>query len=45
MKRGVSTLSPQERLAKAAYVLNFLDRWSDQGGPPVSRHFISVYDN
>ncbi|KAM6306913.1 LOW QUALITY PROTEIN: stabilin-2-like [Podargus strigoides] len=44
-KGGVCTLSPHERLAKAIYVLNFLNQWSDQGGPPIARHFLSAYDN
>lgn len=42
-KGGVGNLSAQEKLAKATYVLNFLNCWSDAGGPPIFRHFLSTY--
>ena len=37
---GAGTLTPQEHLAKALYVLNFLNFSST--GPPISRHYLSL---
>lgn len=31
--------TPQERVAKVYYVLNFLNRWTTEG-PPIYRHFV-----
>lgn len=37
-------VSPTEKLAKATYVLNFFNRWQDESGPPLARHFASTSD-
>lgn len=37
-KRGSVGMTPQERIAKARYVLNFLNWWTTEG-PPIYRHF------
>jgi len=31
-------MTPQERIAKVCYVLNFLNCWTTEG-PPICRHF------
>jgi len=37
-KRGSAGMTSQERVAKACYVLNFLNRWTSEG-PQIYRHF------
>ncbi|NXD17727.1 POK7 protein, partial [Nothocercus nigrocapillus] len=40
-KRGREKDSPQNRLNKALYVLNFLNRMNTEGDTPVAQHFCA----
>ncbi|NXE49199.1 IGEB protein, partial [Casuarius casuarius] len=40
-KGGMALGTPSERLAKALYVLNFLNRWTE-GEPAMLKHFNSL---
>jgi len=37
-KKGCTSMTPQERIAKACYVLKFLNRRTEEG-PPIHKHF------